>query len=121
MAKPKMQSLWDEVFPTDCDFCDNTITAVLDPSETDGRFELVFDVFPFAEGDMEKPTISKKLVATGAYCLGPKVFRQADRSVIVGQAIKEILVYPAIIRFDIVTTGALRRLECETYDFQLAE
>lgn len=115
-----MQSIWGEVFPTDCDFCDNNITAVLDPSETDGRFELGFDIFPYAEGDVEKPTISKKLVATNALTFGQRYFREADKSVIVGQAIKDILIYPEIIRFDIVTTGALLRLECERYEFLVA-
>ena len=121
--KPKMESLWNEVFPTWADYCDSNIKEVLFDSkaldqphmlnDTVGKLEIFVDVFPFDKNDIQGDTIHKKVTVHDAY-----VFGFPARDFVVGQMLKRISIYADIIRFDIVTTGSLLRFECDSYTIE---
>jgi len=122
-ARPKMLSIWDELFPSDADHCDSNIVEVLvDSKPLDegnspvGRvvmLEIFVDIFPFATNDTQGATIHKKITARGAY-----VFDRATKDLIVGQMLKDLRVYTDIVRFDVITTGSLFRFECDGYTIE---
>lgn len=110
MLRPHMKSIWDEVFPSRYNYCDNDIKDVSYPAEDGGVLGIMLEVNFYDESGLKVETIYRKITATGAY-----VFDYPQKNGIVGQALKQIFIYPDIIRIDIVTTGALLRFECDNY------
>lgn len=120
LSRPIMKSIWDEVFPTEADSYDNNIVEVLfnsraidrmyTSSDTVGKLEIFLDIVPFDELDVQGETIHRKLTANQAF-----VFVFPAREFLVGQMIKDIRIYPDIVRFDVITTGSLLRFECDNY------
>ena len=118
--RPTMKSIWGELFPTEADSYDNNIVEVLfdsrpigrmhTASDAFGKLEISVDINPFNKADVQGKTVRRRLTAKEAF-----VFGFPAREFLVGQMIKDIRLYPDIIRFDLTTTGSLLRFECESY------
>lgn len=123
LLRPKMQSIWDEIFCLGADHYDSSIEDVLVNSKTlddqyvphgaIGTLEILITIFPFDKNDVEGDPINRMIAAQDAY-----VFGFPRRELLVGQALKSLHVYPDIVRFDMVTTGSLLRFECESYTIE---
>ncbi len=110
---PRMQSIWDEFIPQEFDSCDSDIVDVVYPSENGGVFRLTFDILPFDKEDRPLKKMRRLLFAYEAY-----VFDPHRKDFVVNQSLKSVYCYPEIIRMDLVTTGQLLRIECESYKLE---
>lgn len=116
MKRPVMKSIWEDIAAYEADYCEIEITRV-EYAKPLSDLEIYFEIIPYDKNDKRGKVTHKKLTAYGAYIFDQPPFE----NFIVSQALKRVFVYPEITRLDIVTTGALLRIECDSYEFEELE
>lgn len=111
MRQQKMKSFWTELVPDSYEYCDTEITEFIYSDEPGRNVEISIDVLPYDKDDLPGKLIKKRIAALDSF-----IFNPPRKDLVVGQALKGAYVYPEIIRIDLVTTGPLLRIECESYE-----